>query len=61
MEGHKLTLRDYEVSGGLPREELYGIVSQLRRCSASTAVSKGIEPVCKLSAISQSIKLKADC
>ena len=46
MEGHELTLRVYEVTGGFPREELYGVVSQLRRCSASTAVSKEIEPVC---------------
>jgi four helix bundle protein len=34
-EGHRLTLRVYEVTGGFPREELYGVVSQLRRCSAS--------------------------
>jgi four helix bundle protein len=35
VEGHELTLRVYEVTGGFPREELYGNVSQLRRCSAS--------------------------
>ena len=35
VEGHELTLRVYEVTGGFPREEVYGIVSQLRRCSAS--------------------------
>jgi four helix bundle protein len=35
VEGHELTLRVYEVTGGFPREELYGVVSQLRRCSAS--------------------------
>jgi four helix bundle protein len=35
VEGHRLTLRVYEVTGGFPREELYGIVSQLRRCSAA--------------------------
>jgi four helix bundle protein len=35
VEGHELTLRVYEVTGGFLREELYGVVSQLRRCSAS--------------------------
>ena len=35
VEGHELTLRVYEVTGGFPREELYGVVSQMRRCSAS--------------------------
>ena len=35
VEGHELTLRVYEVTGGFPRGELYGVVSQLRRCSAS--------------------------
>ena len=34
-EGHRLTLRVYEATSGFPREELYGLVSQLRRCSAS--------------------------
>jgi four helix bundle protein len=34
-ERHRLTLRVYEATGGFPREELYGLRSQLRRCSAS--------------------------
>ena len=40
-EGHGLTLRVYEVTGGFPREELYGIVSQLRWCSASVPANIG--------------------
>ena len=35
VEGHELTLRVYEVTGRFPREEMFGIVSQMRRCSAS--------------------------
>ena len=34
-KGHRLTLAVYEATGGLPREELYGLTTQLRRCSAS--------------------------
>ena len=34
-EGHRLTLRIYDATSGFPREELYGLVTQLRRCSAS--------------------------
>jgi len=34
-EGHQLTLGVYEATRGFPREELYGLTSQLRRCSAS--------------------------
>jgi four helix bundle protein len=35
VEGHELTLCVYEVTGRVPREEMFGIVSQMRRCSAS--------------------------
>lgn len=34
-KGHRLTLSIYEATGKLPRGELYGLTSQLRRCSAS--------------------------
>ena len=34
-EGHRLTLSVYAATGGFPRAELYGLTSQLRRCSAS--------------------------
>jgi four helix bundle protein len=34
-EGHRLTLRVYEATGGFPRDELYALTSQLRRCSTS--------------------------
>jgi len=32
---HQLTLRVYKVSARFPREELFGLISQMRRCSAS--------------------------
>ena len=32
---HRLTLRVYKVSAHFPREELFGLISQMRRCSAS--------------------------
>ena len=36
---HRLTLDLYEVTRGFPREELYGLTSQTRRCSASIAAN----------------------
>lgn len=32
---HCLTLDVYRVTAGFPREEMYGLTSQMRRCSAS--------------------------
>ena len=34
-KAHRLTLRVYEVSHDFPKDELYGLTSQLRRASAS--------------------------
>ena len=34
-KGHKLVLDIYEVTKLFPREEMYGLVSQMRRCSVS--------------------------
>jgi len=34
-KGHRLTVAVYEATSGFPRNELYGITAQLRRCSAS--------------------------
>ena len=34
-EGHVLVLKIYETTGSFPREELFGLVSQMRRCSVS--------------------------
>jgi four helix bundle protein len=36
---HQLTLQAYRVTKGFPREELYGLTSQIRRCSASIAAN----------------------
>ena len=35
QKAHQLTLAVYQVTAGFPREELYGLTTQLRRCSAS--------------------------
>ena len=35
QRSHRLTLAVYEVTRGFPREELYGLTSQMRRASAS--------------------------
>src|SRR5271155_5735103 len=34
-EAHRLTLDVYKATSQFPREELYGLTSQMRRCSAS--------------------------
>jgi four helix bundle protein len=38
-KAHALTLAIYRVTANFPREELYGIMSQMRRCSASVAAN----------------------
>ena len=38
-QAHQLTLRVYKVTGSFPREELFGLTSQMRRCSASVAAN----------------------
>jgi four helix bundle protein len=35
QKAHQLTLAVYQVTAQFPREELYGLTRQLRRCSAS--------------------------
>ena len=34
-KSHRLTLAIYKITGGFPRQETYGLATQLRRCSAS--------------------------
>ena len=34
-EGHKLVLMVYKVTKSLPKEEIFGLVSQMRRCAVS--------------------------
>jgi four helix bundle protein len=36
---HRLTLNIYKATGRFPREELYGLTAQMRRCSASIAAN----------------------
>ena len=38
-KSHKLTLRVYKATGSFPPEEMYGIVSQMRRASSSIAAN----------------------
>ena len=38
-KAHELTLGVYRVTGAFPREELFGLTSQLRRSSASVAAN----------------------
>ncbi len=42
-KAHRLTLDVYTVTRSFPREELYGLTSQMRRCSASigTNIAEG--------------------
>ena len=35
QEAHQLTLQIYRATAKFPREELYGLTSQIRRCSTS--------------------------
>src|SRR5689334_19771309 len=36
---HQITLAVYKATASFPREELYGLTSQIRRCSASVAAN----------------------
>lgn len=34
-EGHKLAIAIYEITKNFPREEIFGLTSQMRRCAVS--------------------------
>ena len=34
-KGHQLTLSAYKITAGFPKHELFGLASQIRRCSSS--------------------------
>ena len=38
-KGHGLTLEPYRISQGFPREEMFGVTSQLRRAAVSVAAN----------------------
>lgn len=38
-KAHRLTLLSYKMTAGFPREEIYGLTSQFRRCAASVAAN----------------------
>jgi len=39
QKAHQLTLAVYQITASFPREERFGLTSQLRRCSASVAAN----------------------
>jgi four helix bundle protein len=39
QKAHQLTLASYRNTARFPREEIYGLTSQIRRCSASIAAN----------------------
>jgi four helix bundle protein len=38
-KAHRLTLASYKATAAFPREETYGLTSQIRRCAASIAAN----------------------
>ena len=39
QKAHQLTLAAYDATAKFPREEIYGLISQIRRCAASIAAN----------------------
>ena len=39
QKAHELTLAVYQVTASFPREELYGLTTQMRRCGSSIAAN----------------------
>jgi four helix bundle protein len=40
-KAHSLVLASYRSTGGFPKQEMYGMTSQIRRCAASVAANIG--------------------
>ena len=38
-KAHSLTLASYRITGAFPKQEMYGLTSQIRRCAASVAAN----------------------
>jgi four helix bundle protein len=45
QRSHQITLKIYKITASFPKEELYGLVSQMRRSSSS--IPTNIRPVGK--------------
>jgi len=38
-KAHELTIESYKATGAFPKQEMYGMTSQIRRCAASVAAN----------------------
>jgi len=56
-KAHELTLAVYQKTRAFPREEIYGLTSQLRRASASIGAMKVLEMQRMLASLVQSLKV----